>query len=78
MNAEFMAFSYAAMKQHQLILGDEPDGARVGWLEPLRMESLVREMRQLGLLEEAAEPPGEWFTTRFLTRPLDAPAHGLP
>lgn len=78
MTPAFMAFSYKTMKEKGLVTGADPSGAQIGWLDPKRLEALMREMWELGLVEN---PPGnaeEWATTRFLLRPGDAPGDALP
>ena len=77
MNPAFMAFSYGAMKAANLVTGEDAEGRLVGDLDPRRMQSLSREMRQLGLIGEPVDPDQPWYTLRFLT-PADAPARELP
>ena len=78
MNAEFMAFSYRAMREGRLVTGADPEGGLVGQLDPARLEQMAREMESLGLVEDASSGAGDWYTTRFLPRPGDAPGSGLP
>ncbi len=77
MSPEFMAFSYAALRDQLLVTGEAPAAAAVGWLDPARMEALAGELHALGLAE-GPPPERPWYTTRFLLRPEDGPSGALP
>ncbi|MGC9450740.1 MAG: ABC transporter substrate-binding protein [Oceanipulchritudo sp.] len=64
MSPGFMEFSHGALRSENLVTGEDPTGARVGRLEPARLEALAREMKSLGLVEE--DGPSAWYTTEFL------------
>ena len=78
MNQAFMSYSYHAMREGALITGEDSSGTKVGSIDPSRMEAMADEMHQLGLVEEPAKPGLPWYTTRFLVKPEDEPANGLP
>ncbi|MEX0325535.1 MAG: ABC transporter substrate-binding protein [Puniceicoccaceae bacterium] len=78
MNEAFMAFSYGAMRDGRLVTGDDPEGGLVGELDPARMETLAREIEDLGMLENASSPAGKWYTTQFLPKPGGVPVNELP
>lgn len=67
MNPEFMDFCYATMKANHLVTGEDSTGGElVGKLDPVRMEALVREMRQLGLVDESEDVERAWYTTKYI------------
>ncbi|MEX0320665.1 MAG: ABC transporter substrate-binding protein [Puniceicoccaceae bacterium] len=70
MSEEFMDFCYSTMKQQHLVTGiGSVGGEKVGSLDPVRMEALVREMEALGLVEDTGIDMKTWYTTRFLNQP---------
>jgi NitT/TauT family transport system substrate-binding protein len=78
MNAHFMAYSYAAILENDLVTGPDASGSSIGQLDPARMDALTREMEHLGLVKASTESSGQWYTTRFLPRPGDGPGNELP
>lgn len=48
---EFFAYSIAAMKRHQLVLGDPARGEKMGQLTRGRIETQLRLLRELGVTE---------------------------
>jgi NitT/TauT family transport system substrate-binding protein len=78
MTPEFMAFSHRTLQEMKLVTGSAPDGEAVGTLDPTRLDSMVAELQRLGLVGEDAGGTPEWYTTRFLVKPGDAPADALP
>lgn len=61
MNAEFMAFSYAAIKENKLVRGM---ANKVGQLDPARLRELVLAMESVGICDPNARP-NQWFSTLF-------------
>lgn len=61
MNAEFMAFSYSAIKENKLVRGDANN---VGQLDPARLQELVLDMESVGICDPSARPD-QWFSTLF-------------
>jgi NitT/TauT family transport system substrate-binding protein len=78
MTPEFMDFSYRTMQILNLVTGAASDGRQVGMLDPVRMDTMVQELRRLGLVENRVPEDHEWYSTRFLFTPADAPAGGPP
>jgi NitT/TauT family transport system substrate-binding protein len=77
MTPEFMAFSVETLRTRRLVTGRDSEQPQVGRIDPRRMRAMASEMRELGLVE--GEPAArDWFTTRFLIKPADAPAGALP
>lgn len=61
MNAEFMAFSYSAIKENKLVRGD---ANKVGQLDPARLQELVLAMESVGICDPS-DRPDQWFSTLF-------------
>jgi NitT/TauT family transport system substrate-binding protein len=78
MTPDFMAFSYQTLKQMNLVTGDGPGGRDVGSLDPKRMDAMVAELKRLGLAGDSGQPDPQWYTTRYLVTPADAPVDALP
>jgi len=78
MTQEFMQFSYQTMKQEGLVTGFDDAGNRLGWLSPVRMSELVKEMKALDLIPSGTTKEPAWYTTGFLVRPADVPPGALP
>lgn len=78
MSRAFMEFSRDALRSGNLVTGGDPSGGLVGDLDSGRMESMVAEMKALGLVEEDPRAAGTWYTREFLPMPGDAPSDGPP
>lgn len=51
LSTEFLAYSRQAMRDHRLVLGDPARGERMGLLTTERLETQLRLLRELGLLD---------------------------
>lgn len=67
MNDTFMDYCYSTLREQNLVTGQNSTaGELVGDLNPARMEALVAEMQQLGLIDKSEAIERSWYTTQFL------------
>ncbi|HKJ90749.1 MAG TPA: ABC transporter substrate-binding protein [Oceanipulchritudo sp.] len=77
MTPGFMDFSRNTLIREGLVTDK---GSGTGFLEPVRMDRLVRELHELGIVDRANQPEEPWFTNRFLEDLSlgDGPSGALP
>ena len=77
MTPGFMEFSRNTLIREALITAK---GSGTGFLDPKRIDRLVRELHELGIVDPSDRPGDRWFTNRFLEdfSPGDEPFDALP
>lgn len=74
MDAEFMAFSANAMKEHKLVSGIEEHGDAIGLIQEARIQKLINQLHEIGMIDRVI-PVEEVFTDEYLPTELrDRPA----
>jgi NitT/TauT family transport system substrate-binding protein len=65
LNAEWMEFTWRALRDGHFIAGEDPGGAQLGRMDPARWDTLYKQLADLKVTKAGLDPTTA-YTTRFL------------
>ena len=65
LNANWMQFTWQALRDGHFVTGEDPSGAQLGQMDPKRWETMYQQLLDLKVVEKAFDP-SSGYTLRFL------------
>jgi NitT/TauT family transport system substrate-binding protein len=65
LNAEWMQFTWQALRDGHFVAGEDPSGAQLGQMDPKRWETMYRQLLELKVIEKEFDP-ATGYTLQFL------------
>jgi NitT/TauT family transport system substrate-binding protein len=65
LNAEWMQFTWQALRDGHFVAGEDPSGAQLGQMDPKRWDTMYQQLLDLKVIEKAFDPSSA-YTLKFL------------
>jgi NitT/TauT family transport system substrate-binding protein len=65
LNAEWMQFTWQALRDGHFVAGEDPGGAQLGQMDPKRWETMYQQLLELKVIEKTFDP-ATGYTLQFL------------